>query len=256
MAARHFGEFFYGGRYNQGFTATRRKGQSRTLDVELALDVYLFSNITCMTLAISLSTCQTARPAAFRGLGPAMPRTQGSPRPSRITGSRATVVTPIRATGGSNGEGSAISEAGRQEQLHVAKMVNLVTKYFHDFYSAADLNVAAIILDKDVQHKDMVRNEGMVGIEAYRQFVRSLKKTYPDLYVKPIQFGVGDDRTLFVAFEGRATKHTPIFTGLDRFILNPTASKIQEVQVYRSNWLGAEGHAARKQAAATTEARR
>ena len=31
------------------------------------------------------------------------------------------------------------------------------------------------------------------------------------LQVKPTQFGVVDNHTLFVAFEGRATEHTPLF---------------------------------------------
>ena len=50
------------------------------------------------------------------------------------------------------------------------------------------------------------------------------------LQVRPTQFGVVDNRTLFVAFEGRATGHTPLFKGVDLFYFNDSATKITEIE--------------------------
>ncbi|KAL4451238.1 hypothetical protein ABPG77_009310 [Micractinium sp. CCAP 211/92] len=128
-------------------------------------------------------------------------------------------------------------------------MVNLCMEYFNDLMSKGHVEVCHKILSPGVQHLDMVRNEGRYGIPEYQRFVRDLKQAYPDIFVRPTSFGVIDDHTMFVAFEGRATSHTPPFKGVDLFCFNHEATKIREIQVYRSNWLGAEGHEDRKRAA-------
>lgn len=99
-----------------------------------------------------------------------------------------------------------------------------------------------------------VRNEGRYGVAEYEQYIRELKGTYPSIYVsagvrcscscahthlqrcatraaasnrgsplctqvKPTSFGYVDDTSLFVAFEGRATEHTPVFKARARLLL-------------------------------------
>jgi hypothetical protein len=60
----------------------------------------------------------------------------------------------------------------------------------------------------------------------------------PFLQVRPTQFGVMDATTLFVAFEGRATSHTPLFKGIDLFRFNDSATKITEVEGERRRLAG------------------
>ena len=50
---------------------------------------------------------------------------------------------------------------------------------------------------------------------------------------------------LFAAYEGRATHDSPRFLGIDLFRFD-SSGKIAEIQVYRSNWRGAQNHAERK----------
>ena len=77
-----------------------------------------------------------------------------------------------------------------------------------------------------------------------------VKLLYPDFYVHATEVAPSPDgNTLFVTYEGQASSKTPPFRGVDVFRFTPDGSKIAEVDVYRSNWQGAKGHAQRKAAA-------
>ncbi|KAI3430630.1 hypothetical protein D9Q98_005223 [Chlorella vulgaris] len=168
-------------------------------------------------------------------------RAAAGPRPARRS------VQALALTKGaksSNGHSPALEAT--PEQLQTTKMMNLVLAYFEEVMSKANADACHRILDSRVVHKDMVRNEGRYGIMEYQQYVQELKQAYPSIWVRPTQFGIVDSHTLFVAFEGRAAEDTPLFKGVDLFHFNDHATKIKEVQVYRSNWLGAEGHEERK----------
>lgn len=145
-----------------------------------------------------------------------------------------------------SGKESPASPCTNVDQHRVEQMIHLVNKYFGEFMSTGNMQAAEQALDPGAQHKDMVRDMGYNGIVEIKEYVQQLKKDFPSLYVKATNFGVADDHTLFCSFEGRATDKTPTFTGVDMFCFNDGATRIKEVQVYRSNWLGAIGHEDRK----------
>ena len=77
--------------------------------------------------------------------------------------------------------------------------------------------------------------------------MKQIKTAYPGLQVTATDVTVAEDgRSLFVAFEGQASASSPFFRGVDVFRFDERGSKVVEVDVYRSNWQGAAGHAQRK----------
>lgn len=167
-------------------------------------------------------------------------------RPQQPRGTRCAVAVAAQTNGAATSSSPFI---GAPQQQHVIKMVNLVHTYFDTLLTQGDLGVLTEILEQSISHKDMVRNIGRVGLKEYTSYLTELHKTYPDYYVKPTQFGIVDNRSMFVSFEGQVSAKTPKFVGVDVFLFNSDASKIREVQVYRSNWLGAQGHEERKKLA-------
>jgi hypothetical protein len=141
---------------------------------------------------------------------------------------------------------------GAPQQQHVIRMVNLVTAYFDTLLTQGDSSIIGDILEPTISHKDMVRNIGRVGMKEYEAYLAELHKSYPDYWVKPIHFGFADNKSMFVSFEGRVNAKQPKFSGVDFFVFNNDATKIQEVQVFRSSWLGAGGHEERKKLAEAT----
>lgn len=85
--------------------------------------------------------------------------------------------------------------------------------------------------------------------------MKGVRACYPRFFVRAAEMAPSDDWTIFVSFEGQAAERTPMFHGVDVFRFTPDGSKIKQVDVYRSNWQGAKGHAQRK-AAAEKAARR
>lgn len=81
--------------------------------------------------------------------------------------------------------------------------------------------------------------------------MRAVKSSYPDFFVRATDISLAEDgKSIFVAFEGRAAEGMPLFKGVDRFLFSDGEHpKIVEVEVYRSNWKGAQGHAQRKEEA-------
>jgi hypothetical protein len=121
-------------------------------------------------------------------------------------------------------------------------------------FSAGDYSLASNVLDDNVVHKDMVRDEIYNGIGEVCEYMRAVKQAWPEFFVRATDIAVAKDGTsLFAAFEGRAAEGMPLFKGVDRFIFSLDGQhdgepRIKEVEVYRSNWKGAQGHAQRKAA--------
>ncbi|KAI3430629.1 hypothetical protein D9Q98_005222 [Chlorella vulgaris] len=155
----------------------------------------------------------------------------------------------LRCAATENGSSTASPVVGTPQQQHVIKMVNLVHMYFDVLLTQGDSSVMSEILEPSISHKDMVRNVGRVGMKEYEAYLKELHATYPEYYVKASQFGIVDARSMFVSFEGQVSVNTPKFFGVDLFTFNGDGTKIREVQVYRSNWLGAQGHEERKKLA-------
>lgn len=146
-----------------------------------------------------------------------------------------------------NGAATASSPViGAPQQQHVIRMVNVVHEYFDQLLTQGDMTLLAKILDPSISHKDMVRNIGRVGMKEYETYLIDLHKKWPEYFVRPMNWGFVDNKSMFASFEGRVSSNTPKFYGVDLFIFNDDATKIKEVQVYRSNWLGAQGHEERK----------
>ena len=126
-------------------------------------------------------------------------------------------------------------------------------RYFDDLLSGGDYTLAPKILHPDVHHKDMVRDIEYRGVDEIVEYMRQVKAAYPAFkaHVVDIAFVNGD--SVFVAFEGHAAEGMPLFTGVDRFFFDESG-KIVEVNVYRSNWKGAQGHEQRKAEAGTADA--
>lgn len=62
-------------------------------------------------------------------------------------------------------------------------------------------------------------------------YVRQVKKAYPQLWVEAVNFGPSEDgKSIFAAFEGLATDTTPLFKGVDLFRFNDDVSRIVEVE--------------------------
>ncbi|KAI7839943.1 hypothetical protein COHA_006337 [Chlorella ohadii] len=161
------------------------------------------------------------------------------------------------AAAAGNGTSESSPVIGAPQQQHVIRMVNLVTAYFDTLLTQGDSSIIKDILEPTISHKDMVRNIGRVGMKEYETYLSELHRTYPEYWVKPIHFGFADNKSMFVSFEGQVNAKTPKFSGVDFFVFNNDATKIQEVQVFRSSWLGAQGHDERKklaEAAARIEA--
>lgn len=185
------------------------------------------------------------------------------PAPSRalarqVQQQRAAAARPVQqqrravrvAAEAGNGAGGASSPViGAPQQQHVIRMVNLVQAYFDTLLTEGDVSILDQVLDQNISHKDMVRNIGRVGMKEYAAYLAELHQTYPDYYVRSTNFGFVDNRMMFASFEGQVSAKTPKFYGVDLFIFNEDATKITEVQVYRSNWLGAQGHEERKKLA-------
>lgn len=119
-------------------------------------------------------------------------------------------------------------------------------KYFSELFTGGDYTLAPTILAPDVVHKDMVRDEAYCGVGEIVDYMRDVKKSYPGFMVRATSVAPAPDgRALFVAFEGHAAEGLPTFRGVDVFWFNERG-QVAEVNVYRSNWAGAKGHAARK----------
>lgn len=120
-------------------------------------------------------------------------------------------------------------------------------RYFEELFSGGDYTLAPKILDPNISHKDMVRDEHYEGANEVVEYMRSVKQFYPGFVVRATDIApASDGRSMFVAFEGHAAEGMPLFKGIDRFYFSNDGEKIVEVNVYRSNWQGAKGHAARK----------
>lgn len=125
-------------------------------------------------------------------------------------------------------------------------------------FSAGDYSLAGSVLDDNVIHKDMVRDEVYNGIGEVCEYMRAVKEAWPEFFVRATDIAIAEDGTsLFAAFEGRAVEGMPLFKGVDRFIFSLDDQHsgeplIKEVEVYRSNWKGAQGHAERKAARAAS----
>lgn len=176
-----------------------------------------------------------------------------SPRSRQLAASRRRPVVRVKAEKGHNGSstthGAHTQPTSSPEEQHVAQMVNLVNQYFDEFMSNGKMEVAVKVLESHAEHKDMVRDLGYNGVKEIQEYVAQLKRDYPNLWVKATQFGVANPTSMFVAFEGKADDRLPLFKGVDLFCFNQHATKIKEIQVYRSNWMGAKGHEERKKAA-------
>lgn len=148
-----------------------------------------------------------------------------------------------------NGTSETSPRISSPSQQLVIKQVNLVHQYFDVMLTEGNTSIIGEVLTKSVSHKDMVRNVGRVGLQEMESYLSDLHRTYPDYFVKPTLFGVADNSSMFVSFEGQVSSKTAKFYGVDLFVFNDDSSRIQEVQVYRSNWLGAQGHEERKKLA-------
>ncbi len=94
----------------------------------------------------------------------------------------------------------------------------------------------------------MVRDEQYSGVEEVIEYMRQVKQAYPSFLVRATEISASDGNSMFVAFEGHAAEGMPLFRGVDRFYFTESEGekKIKGVDVYRSNWQGAKGHAQRK----------
>ncbi|KAL4514231.1 hypothetical protein Ndes2526A_g09284 [Nannochloris sp. 'desiccata'] len=127
-------------------------------------------------------------------------------------------------------------------------------RYFEDLFTGGDYTLASKILDPGVIHRDMVRDEQYSGVEEIIEYMRQIKQTYPSFLVRATEIAASPDgNSMFVAFEGHAAEGMPLFRGIDRIYFTTqngdsggAEKKIKEVDVYRSNWQGAKGHAQRK----------
>lgn len=71
----------------------------------------------------------------------------------------------------------------------------------------------------------------MARVDEILDYVRQVKKAYPQLWVEAVNFGPSEDgKSIFAAFEGLATDTTPLFKGVDLFRFNDDVSRIVEVE--------------------------
>lgn len=113
----------------------------------------------------------------------------------------------------------AYRESEEMKDWRVKKMVQLCHSYFSKMWSKGDISeggcsrlgnfvgeVSAVseILDENFVHHDHVwrKKKLIVGQEAMAEWVKEMKKCYPDLFVEPVDFGTGSIEHLFVQFEG------------------------------------------------------
>jgi hypothetical protein len=149
----------------------------------------------------------------------------------------------------------------KQKSAQPTDLEDLVRRrYFDDLFTGGDYTLASKILDPGVIHRDMVRDEEYSGVEDVVEYMRQIKDAYPSFSVHATEFAMSPDGySMFVAFEGHVAEGMPLFRGIDRIYFTSEEEeeeedgesggverKIKEIDVYRSNWQGAKGHAQRK----------
>jgi hypothetical protein len=177
------------------------------------------------------TTAASHIPAACRS--PLRPTTTTRPR----------LVSPV-ATSKKGGNGAGATHHPGPSATDMEDLVR--RRYFDDMFTGGDLTLASKILANDVMHKDMVRDEAYCGPGEIAEYMRAVKEQYPGFMCRATTVAPAPDgKSMFVAFEGHAAEGMPTFKGVDVFYFNDEG-KVCEVNVYRSNWAGAKGHAARK----------
>jgi len=131
--------------------------------------------------------------------------------------------------------------------MHIS--VQMSHKYFVDFITQGNENIAEEIFSDECVHLDVVWDPAhpSVGTKALKQYLHDLKTTFPDFQVDIDEIATCDaNGSLWVSYEGNATglgewkhqlkasHHSSHFTGVNLFKFNDDRTKIVEVRVYRS----------------------
>jgi hypothetical protein len=158
---------------------------------------------------------------------------------------------PSSGTSTSSSSSSAPSKNTSQEASKPTDLDHLVRRrYFDDLFTGGDYTLASKILDPEIIHRDMVRDEQYSGVDEVVEYMRQVKEAYPSFLVRATEIAASPDgNSMFVSFEGHAAEGMPLFRGIDKIYFTDNGNgekKIKEVDVYRSNWQGAKGHSQRK----------
>ena len=125
--------------------------------------------------------------------------------------------------------------------------MQMAHKYFTDFLTKGEGNIAEEIFDSECIHVDQVwaATHPTVDVEGMKHYVADLKSAFPDFWVEIKEISTCDTNSIWVWYEGaatglgdyhghRASHHSSIFSGINIFKFNADRSKIVEMHVYRS----------------------